>query len=275
MSLRGIQGNGVSGGSSQSVAPNDFECVAWASAKPSSNRATPDVSASGEPTANQRPTRAGNTSQPFKAVAHKKAPPYYALQDFSSGRGSPQFKPAPSVGGNAATGVLRSKQTALADAGAKHGNTRTVNRMLAPTASELAKERAAMLSTVDTLVESALGKGRHSKPADHRGYTALVGKALRSMKSSSDRAAFKSAIEAAGRPFGLNFGLSNKVNGKRVALNQGAAAMLDANHRAAYSKFAQEYSAPQPKATVKPVRQHEESMQAMVAAKRDFSHLIA
>jgi hypothetical protein len=139
--------------------------------------------------------------------------------------------------------------------GGKNKPVKTVaNNNVAPAASELAKQRSAMLNTVDKMVESALGKGKFTKPTDHRGYTALVNKALKSIKSVADQTVFKNSIEAAGKPFGLNFGLSNKVKGKAVALNQGTVEKLDAQHRAEYSKFAQEFSATAQKKKIEPVK---------------------
>lgn len=112
---------------------------------------------------------------------------------------------------------------------------------IAAPASAIAKERKAMLETVDGLLDTALGKGQYTKPTDHRGYVALIAKASRKLGKSKAGDEFKSKIELAGQPFRLNFGLSRTEGGKRVALNSNVGGALGPLYQAEQNKFATEF----------------------------------
>jgi hypothetical protein len=279
------------------VGSNTFEGVAWAPEPKTGRSITGNTlfAKSGDTNQYVQEVRSNNSSQSKRGSSRVKESSFYGLQEIPSGRGqtnqrlatkskaqalnvndvsksrgSATYKNTSPVANKTTSSSQSTNQTTVANA-----NVQKTDGKLAPSASELAKERSAMLNTVDKLVESALGKGKYTKPTDHRGYTALVSKALKSMKSVAEQTAFKNSIEAAGKPFGLNFGLSNKVNGKQVALNQGTVAKLDANHRAEYSKFAQEFSTTQQKKTVDPVKQHEKTKPTTLPSERYPSSLIA
>jgi hypothetical protein len=126
---------------------------------------------------------------------------------------------------------------ANASTGTGNGN----NNAIAPSAADIAKDRSTMLSSVDKLLDGALGAGKYSKPTDHRGYTTLVNKAMKTLRTPAEKTAFQCGIEAAGKPFRLNFGLSKQVNGKAVALNADNVGTMAQGYQAERGKFYQEF----------------------------------
>lgn len=117
---------------------------------------------------------------------------------------------------------------------------------IAASASTIAKARETMLKTVDDQLDSVLGKGKYTKPTDHRGYVALVAQAAKKLGTSKAGEEFKSKIELAGQPFRLNFGLSRTTGGKQVALNSNVAGPFGPLYQAEQKKFAAEFKSPAP-----------------------------
>jgi hypothetical protein len=111
---------------------------------------------------------------------------------------------------------------------------------VAPTASSIAKERSVMNSTLNNLLQSILGKEGFVPPTDHRGYTAMIAKAIRKIKDPAQLEAFKSKVEEAGKPFRLNFGISRTVGEKKEALNSKETVALSSLHQGEYQKIAAE-----------------------------------
>jgi hypothetical protein len=115
-----------------------------------------------------------------------------------------------------------------------------INKPIASAASTMAKERTKMLETVDKLLTAVLGKD-FVKPADHRGYTALVAKAVKKITNPKQLEEFKTKIEEAGKPFRLNFGLSRTTGGKKVALNSNVQGTFNPLYQAEQQRFAAQF----------------------------------
>jgi hypothetical protein len=172
------------------------------------------------------------------------------LNPQSIGRTSPGTQPQRNVAGNQMPSTANGNKPVVTNAvGGKQGsiqpNTSTGNvsnkTAIAPSAAEIAKDRSTMLSTVDKALDSTLGAGKYTKPTDHRGYTALVQKAMKSLKTPEEKTAFRDSIELAGKPFRLNFGLTKQVNGKPVALNANVTGTMAQGYQAERGKFYQEF----------------------------------
>jgi hypothetical protein len=115
------------------------------------------------------------------------------------------------------------------------------NKPIAAAASSIAKERAVMYETLNALLQSVLGKNGFVAPADHRGYSAMIAKAMKKIKNPAQLEAFKMKVEEAGKPFRFNFGVCREVGGKKEALNARQTSALDADHAAEYKRAANEF----------------------------------
>ena len=115
------------------------------------------------------------------------------------------------------------------------------NKPIAASASSIAKEREVMNETLNALLQAVLGKNGFVAPTDHRGYSAMIAKAVKQIKNPAQLEAFKAKIEEAGKPFKLNFGLSRSVEGKTEALNARSTGSLDAEHIDEYKKIVTEF----------------------------------
>jgi hypothetical protein len=121
-------------------------------------------------------------------------------------------------------------------------NTNADAKPIAPSASSIAKERAAMNTSLNTALQEVMGKDGFVAPTDHRGYTAMIAKATKKIKNPAQLEAFKAKIEDAGKLFRLNFGLSRTVAGKQEALNSKSSASMSSLHQEEYKKIATEFN---------------------------------
>ena len=112
---------------------------------------------------------------------------------------------------------------------------------IAPSASSIAKERAAMTNSLNTVLREVIGKEGFVAPTDHRGYTTMIAKAMKKIKNPTQLEVFKTKIEEAGKPFRLNFGATRAVKGKQEALNSKATGSLSTLHQGEYKKIEAEF----------------------------------
>lgn len=119
--------------------------------------------------------------------------------------------------------------------------TNTNANPIAPSASSIAKERSAMNTSLNTTLQEVMGKEGFVAPTDHRGYTAMIAKAMKKIKNPAQLETFKTKIEEAGKPFRLNFGVSRTVNGKQEALNCKATGSMSTLHQGEYKKIEAEF----------------------------------
>jgi hypothetical protein len=120
-------------------------------------------------------------------------------------------------------------------------NTNANANPIAPSASSIAKERSAMNSSLNTALQEVMGKEGFVAPTDHRGYTAMIAKAMKKIKNPAQLEAFKTKIEDAGKPFRLNFGISRTVNGKQEALNSKVTGSMSILHQGEYKNIEAEF----------------------------------
>jgi hypothetical protein len=120
-------------------------------------------------------------------------------------------------------------------------NTSANAKPIAPSASSIAKERSAMNASLNNALQEVMGKEGFVAPTDHRGYTAMIAKAIKKIKNPAQLEAFKTKIEEAGKPFRLNFGLSRTVAGKQEALNSKSTAAMSSLHQEEYKKIQTEF----------------------------------
>jgi hypothetical protein len=170
--------------------------------------------------------------------------PAIGLPD-GSARGNSALDPLLSDAGNGgmSRNPLSNRSTTPLFAQARGSNAATQNR-------EVAQAKQAMLKQLDAQLDKVLGPGKYTKPKNHREYTQTVVKAYQKLKSPEQRNEFLARIEAAGKPFRLNFGLSRVVNGKKVSLNSNVAGPLPQAFAAERRKFEAEFA--RPAAAVRP-----------------------
>jgi hypothetical protein len=120
-------------------------------------------------------------------------------------------------------------------------NTNADAKPIAPSASSIAKERSAMNTSLNTALQEVMGKEGFVAATDHRGYTAMIAKAIKKIKNPAQLEAFKTKIEDAGKTLKLNFGVCRTVNGKQEALNSKTTGPMSILHQGEYKKIEAEF----------------------------------